>query len=160
MRRLWYRAGRAGSHLCPCRQCRWNWFQGFGSANRIQNMSLSLRGCSGTGSVIFDICLVLILKQGLDAVSWLTNSVLCVALWSKHKILNPFLPLPVQEAAGGNTSLWWEANISFLGWSFYHHMALVGAVTTHAVEGLVIQSTASAESDFLITQVCLQCGFL
>lgn len=160
MRRLWYRAGRAGSHLCPCRHCRWNWFQGLGSANRIQNMSLSLRGCSGTGSVIFDICLVLILKQGLDAFSWLTNSVLCVALWSKHKILNPFLPLPVQEAAGGNTSLWWEANISFLGWSFYHHMALVGAVTTHAVEGLVIQSTASAESDFLITQVCLQCGFL
>lgn len=89
-------------------------------------MSSSLRACSGTGSVIFDICLVLILKQGLDAVSWLTNSVLCVALWSKYKILNPFLPFPVQEAPGRNMSLWWEVNISFLGWSFYLHMALVG----------------------------------
>lgn len=69
-------------------------------------MSSSLGGCSGTGSVIFDICLLLVLKQGLDAVSWLTNSVLRVALWSRHEILNPFLPLPLQEAAGGNMNLW------------------------------------------------------
>lgn len=90
----------------------------------------------------------------------LFNSVLCVALWSEHKILDPFLPLPVQEATRENTSLWWGTNILFLGWSFYHRMALVRAVTTHAVEGLVIQATASAQSNFLITQLCSQCGFL
>lgn len=161
MRKFGYRAGRAGSHLCSAPT---------DTADETGSRDLALQTGSRTwacpwgaaqvqGSVIFDICLLLILKQGLDAVSWLTNSVLRVALWSRHEILNPFLPLPLQEAAGGNMNLWWEVNILFLGWSFYHHMALVGAVTTHAVEGLVIQSTASAKSDFLITQLCLQCGF-
>lgn len=166
MRRLGYRAGRAGSHLCSAPA---------DTADETGARDLALQTGSRTWILPkrllrYRLCCFwhmsgfnLEARPGcslLDAVSWLTNSVLCVALWSKHKILNPFLPLPVQEAAGGNMILWWEASISFLGWSFYHHMALVGAVTTHAVEGLVIQSTASAESNFLITQLCLQCGFL
>lgn len=39
-------------------------------------------------------------------------------------------------------------------------MAFVGAVATHAVEGLVLQPMVSAESYFLITQLCLKCDFL
>lgn len=143
---VWGRNGWFPSALCVYRQCGWNWFQGLGSANQIRNMSTSPRGHIGTGSVIFDIYLVLIWKQAPEC-SHLAPQQYCVLPSNtSRRYWIHFFPSLCQNQP--KKSLWWGTDILFLERPFYHHVALMGAVATLTVECSVLQPMPSAESIF------------